>query len=136
MLAAAPCSCAVSTLTLSGGVPLSDDLAAMIDSTFPSLENLNIYPHWKENDLMDGDPNGGPAAQYCYGILQLLTLCGPRLRRLQLIDGVQQWPAVAFQALRKCTGLTMLALEAGRDQEGPFVGGCRLPFQGSTCLAV
>ncbi len=126
VLATVPRSCPVSSLALTGGVPLSERLAAMVDSTFPTLENLAFYSYWEENDLTDGDPNGARAGQYYYGAMQLLTLCGPRLRKLQLSEGVQQWPTVAFQALHKCTGLTTLELEAGRNQYGPFVGGFQL----------
>ncbi len=125
MLAAAPRGCPVSALTLSGGVPLSDRLATMIDTSLPNLKDLSICPYWYAHDFTDEDPNWGPAAQYFYGAMQLLSLCGPRLRELRLTHGVQ-WPALAFQALQKCTGLTTLALEAGRHHEGPFVGGCRL----------
>ncbi len=135
MLAAVPSGGLVSTLALSGGVPLSERLATVIDSTFPNLTQLSIYSYWEENDLTDGDPNAEAASEYYYGAMQLLTLCGPRLRELLLTHGVQ-WPTVAFRALRKCTGLTGLTLEAGRNKEGPFVGGCRLLASAvRTCLA-
>lgn len=66
-----------------------------------------------ENDLPQGDRDGEAASKYYFGAMQLLTLCGPRLKDLRLCGGVQQWPAVAFQALSMCTALRHLQLEAG-----------------------
>ncbi len=51
------------------------------------------------------------AAEYHLGCLQLLTLCGPRLRELQL-QGVQRWQGMSFRALRRCTALVSLELVA------------------------
>ncbi len=49
--------------------------------------------------------------------MQLLILCGPRLDSLQLMGGVQHWPSVTFTALRHCTALTALELEAGFKEQ-------------------
>ncbi len=120
----------VTTVAMSGGVPLSRAVATAVASALPSLVGLRFSFEWEENDLPQGHPNGEAASQYYYGAMQLLTLCGPRLRELQLLGGVEHWPAVAFQALRECTALTRLEVEAGRawteykDDQQPLLSRC------------
>ncbi len=119
----------VTSLTMSGGVPLSGAIASAVASCLPNLKGLALVFRWEENDLPHGDPNAEPASQYFYGAMQLLTLCGPRLRELGLVGGVRHWPGMTFQALRCCTALTLLEVEAGRldgdggQQHGPHLGG-------------
>lgn len=75
-----------------------------------------------------GSTDSPEAAKYYHGAEQLLAMCGPRLHSLQLVSGVHQWPSSAFRALRRCTALVHLELEAGRrDGDGrppvpPYLG--------------
>ncbi len=114
----------VPALTLIGGVPLSLAVAEAVHSSLPSLKELVLDFAWRENDLPAGrGDEDEDVAQYYYGAMQLLTLCGPRLTDLRLLGGVQDWPALAFQALRQCTALTSLQMEAGR-MAGPQIRRC------------
>ncbi len=131
----------VTQLVMSGGVPLSRAVASAVANAFPSLVNLFLRFLCDDNDLPQGDRHGDAAAQYYYGAIQLLALCGPRLRELELLGGVQQWPTVAFQALRECTALTRLEVEAGygdtddEDTNGRYLGRCRTKMQRPSCRA-
>ncbi len=118
----------VSTLVLYGGVPLSGAVASAVASSFKCLTDVRFDFRWGENDLPHGAPDGDGASEYYYGAMKLLALCGPRLTGLRLNGGVQQWPMLAFQALRECTALTRLELDAGRKEtdgchkNGPYLG--------------
>ncbi len=94
-------------------MPLSGAVASAVAGALPCLTHLGLDYEGRENDLPQGQRDGEAASEYYYGAIQLLTLCGPRLRELHLCGGVQQWPMVAFQALGLCTALTLLKLEAG-----------------------
>ncbi len=110
--------CPATTLLLMGGVPLSGAVASAVAGSLPCLTSLSLNFGWAANDLPQGESDTGAASEYYYGAMQLLALCGPRLRELQLCGGVQHWPALAFQALRHCTALANLRVEAGRKAEG------------------
>ncbi len=118
----------LTTLAVSGGVPLSGRVAAALASAFPSMADVYLGFHWEENDMPPGGADSPEAAEYYRGAEQLLALCGPRLHSLQLVSSVQQWPPSAFRALSHCTALAHLQLEAGRrDAEGrppvpPYLG--------------
>ncbi len=108
--------CPVTDLRLSGGVPLSSAVASAVASLVPGMSNLCLYFQEPENDLPQGDRDGEQASKYYFGAIQLLTLCGPRLRKLGLWGGVQHWPGMTFQALSLCTALRELELEAGSGE--------------------
>ncbi len=102
-------------------------MAEAVATCCPHLSNL-VVDHRKLSRPSDAVPRGEAASEYDYGCGQLLTLCGPRLRELQL-TGVHHWKALSYMALRRCTALKGLALDAGRIQHeaGPFeryIGGC------------
>ncbi len=64
----------------------------------------------------DAVPAREAQTEYDFGCGQLLTLCGPRLRVLHLL-GVHHWKALSYLALRSCTALKELELDAGADPE-------------------
>ncbi len=112
-------------LELEGAVPLSGAVAETVATCCPQLEGLRLV-HKPTGALADGAPSEEEAFEYDYGCGQLLTLCGPRLRGLQLL-GVHHWQALSYMAMRRCTALTSLELEAGLREKpffhhGPYIG--------------
>ncbi len=107
-------ACSRSPLThleLEGAVPLSRAIAEAVAAFCPRL-SLLLLDYRKLSRPSDAVPASGAAAEYDYGCGQLLTLCGPRLQVLQL-SGVHHWEAASYMALRSCTALKALALDAG-----------------------
>ncbi len=123
-------ACCASTLTrleLEGAVPLSGAVAEAVATRCPHLSKL-VLNYRKLSRPTDAVPARGAAAGYNYGSSQLLTLCGPRLRVLQL-SGVHHWKAASYTALLRCTALTALVLDAGVEPDTcirceRYVGGC------------
>ncbi len=126
--------CPLQLLELQGAVPLSGAVAEAVAACCPHLSNL-VLDHQRLSRPSDAVPARGAVAEYDYGCGQLLTLCGPRLRGLTLL-GVHHWKALSYMALRRCTALTSLALDAGGIQFETgrcerFLGGC-LGLRGKT----
>ncbi len=71
-----------------------------------------IYSPWY-NDVLQNDGWEEAANAYAAGVVQLLSGMGPRLRELRAVRSASHWTVEAYQALRHCTGLTSLTLEAG-----------------------
>ncbi len=122
-------ACCASTLTgleLEGAVPLSGDVAGAVATRCPHLSDL-ILDYRKLSRPSDAVPATGAASKYDVGCSQLLTLCGPRLRVLLLL-GVHHWKAASYMALRRCTALKGLALDAGVEENTcgceQYLGGC------------
>ncbi len=106
-------------LRLEGNVPMSGATALAVEACLPHLDSLCLS---NTGDYIRASPPAGQrrfdAAEYDAGCVQLLTLCGPRLRELQLLGGCNRWAAVSWMAVQSCTALTRLELEAGwRDPE-------------------
>ncbi len=98
-------------LVLQGAVPLRGAVAEAIAACCPHLTNL-VLNYRKLSGPSDAVPAKEAEAEYDHGCVQLLTLCGPRLRGLTLL-GVPHWKALSYTALRSCTALKRLALHAG-----------------------
>ncbi len=100
-------SCPLSRLELRGAVPLSGAVAEAVEACCPQLDCIHVQhdcPHsWVER-------TGEAAAAYNGGCVQLLTLCGPRLRELRLLE-VHGWQPVSYMSLRRCTALVSLELD-------------------------
>ncbi len=115
--------CPLSRLTLTGAVPLSAATAEAVAACCPNLSDLHL------TDVLLCLPPEGPrraeaAAEYHYGYSLLLTLCGSRLRELHLSGmEAEPWPALSFMALRQCTALTKLVMEAPNLTSSPDVDG-------------
>lgn len=103
--------CPLSRLELEGAVPLTGASAEAIEAFFPQLSSL-VLDHMKSRRELGRQPTEEEEAEYHFGCAHLLTLCGPRLKELQLF-GVQRWQASSYMFLRRCTALTKLDLEAG-----------------------
>lgn len=68
----------------------------------------------------EGPRRAKAAAEYHYGYSLLLTLCGPRLRELHMSGlEAERWPALSYMALRQCTALTKLVMEAPNLTSSP-----------------
>ncbi len=113
--------CPLTRLELQGAVPLSGPVAEAVDTCCPQLSGLCLN-HRAFPGPSKAVPGSEAATVYDYGCGQLLTLCGPRLRELQLL-GVHCWHALSYMALQRCTALTGLVLEAGRPHDGILPGG-------------
>ncbi len=104
--------CPLSRLELQDDVPLSGATAEAVEACCTQLSGLHL------TDVLcrlppEGPRRGAAAAEYHYGYSQLLTLCGPRLRELCLTGmGTEHWRALSYMALRRCTALTRLELQA------------------------
>ncbi len=116
----------LSCLELEGAVPLSGAVAGAVATRCPHLSNLAL-DYRKLSRPSDAVPAREAAAEYDYGCGQLLMLCGPRLRVLQL-TGVHHWKALSYMALRRCTALERLELDVGVPPESSccerYLGGC------------
>ncbi len=114
LAALAACSgCPLTRLELHGAVPLSEAVAEAVHACCPQLASLcldhqTLLPAYV---FRGAKPDGGPEA-YHHGCVRLLELCGPRIRCLQL-RGVYGWRTMSYMALRHCTALTQLEMEAG-----------------------
>ncbi len=104
-------ACPVAALTLEGAVPLSGATATAVDACCPHLSALCIE-HDKDRHPSEWEVQLSTNAAYHLGCVQLLTLCGPRLRELRLL-GVHRWQALSYMALNRCTALVSLKLQAG-----------------------
>ncbi len=124
-------SCPLSRLELWGAVPLSAAVAEAVEARCPQLSYLylNLF-NWSSVE-----PPEEVASEHHHGCVQLLTLCGPRLRELHLL-GVSDWQPLSYVALRRCTALVSLQLSANWDSSckirtpsdggyGSGVVGCR-----------
>ncbi len=113
-------------LVLEGAVPLSGAVAEAVAACCPNLSSLELN-HLKLSRLSDAVPAKEAEAECDHGCSQLLTLCGPRLRELQLW-GVPHWKAASYMALLWCTALKGLELDAGdlpgSSRCGRYLGGC------------
>ncbi len=99
-------------LELRGAVPLSRAVAEAVARRCPQLADLRLV-HRPPGRTADAALSGEAAAEYDYGRSQLLALCGPRLRELQLLSmETEQWWALSYMSLKWCTALTRLELEA------------------------
>ncbi len=93
-------------------MPLGAPMAEAVAAHCPQLSGLHL------KGVRCGLPPEGPrraeaAVEYHYGYSQLLTLCGPRLRELCVTGmGQERWPTLSYMALRRCTALTKLEIEA------------------------
>ncbi len=106
-------SCPLPRLTLFGGIPSSPAIATAVADCCRHLKQLSlVYSPWHD-DLAYSDSQKQADQGYSMGVVQLLTGVGPRLRALKVLNSAHHWPAEAWAALRHCTGLTSLALEAG-----------------------
>lgn len=123
--------CPVTKLVLEGAVPVSSVVAEAVQARCPQLSTLHLA-HRTLNRRADAPPQGQAATEYEYGCVQLLTLCGPRLAELRLL-GVQHWMALPYMALRRCTALTTLAVDAGLYEQ--FLGNTE-PYLGTFWLAL
>ncbi len=114
-------------LELIGVVPISVAVADALAACCQHLTMLTVDCDRVDQQLPD-DQQEGPGS-YQAGIPLLLSLLGPRLRELAVLGGAQHWPTEAWGALRHCTGLTSLAVEAGvgetEDRDGIYLGGSR-----------
>ncbi len=96
------------TLTADPWVPRP--LVSALASALPALTHLTLYGLY-------GSVTKLPTTATVFGAVHLLTMLGPRLRSLQLLD-LWGWPPVAFYPLRFCTSLTHLevtAMSSGTD---------------------
>ncbi len=100
-------------LTLWGTVPITGATAEAMEACCWDLTHLALDLYQYDWPTEPGSQGSEDAAEYHLGCVQLLTLCGPRLRELRLLGGVHQWQPSAFLALRRCTALTRLELKAG-----------------------
>ncbi len=123
--------CPLASLFLEGAVPVSSVVAEAVQACCPQLSTLHLA-HRTLNRRADAPPQGQAAADYECGCVQLLTLCGPRLTELRLL-GVQHWLALPYRALRRCTALTTLAVDAGLYER--FLGKTE-PYLGTSADAV
>ncbi len=105
-------SCPLVDLRLEGAVPLSGAVAEAVEACCPQLARLTLDHQISSRPVREA-LRGEAASEYHYGCVQLLTLCGPRLRELRL-RGVQCWQPMSYMALRRCTALVTLELEVGR----------------------
>ncbi len=105
------CACPVATLALEGAVPLSGATATAVDACCPHLSALRIE-HEKKHPPPEWEVQLTTNIGYQLGCIQLLALCGPRLRELRLL-GVHRWQALSYMALNRCTALVSLELQAG-----------------------
>ncbi len=93
-------------------MPLSGAVAEAVGACCPQLSSLHLTGVRCHLPL-EGPHRGEVAAEYHYGYSQLLTLCGPRLQELCLTGtGTEHWRALSYMALRRCTALTRLELQA------------------------
>lgn len=125
-------------LELEGAVPLSWAVAEAVAACCPNLSILTL-DYRKLSRPSAVVPAREAASKYHFGCAQLLTLCGPRLRTLNLL-GVHHWKALSFMALRRCTALTGLALDAGVEGNTcgceQYLGGCmHVLVVPETCVA-
>ncbi len=136
------CAChrrvALRSLNLVGDVPLSVKAAEAVAAACPQLTSLSLdCASWHDctagaEERRQGDEQGqgqqeAARGSCCLGVVQLLSCVGPRLRQLEVLRSAHHWPAEAWGALRHCTGLTSLAVEAGwRDGPGPDSTGSHL----------
>ncbi len=105
------CGPGLKELTLHGAVPLNGAVADAMRVRCPQLARFTLNHEYERSDVLP--VAGGPAPpEYHSGCVQLLTLCGPRLRELRLLD-VQRWQTMSYMALQWCTALTSLELQAG-----------------------
>lgn len=120
---------ALRSIKLVGGVPLSVTAAEAVAAACPQLTSLSLdYAPWTDSSAgadagrqCDEQDQGAQAAHSssCLGVQKLLVGVGPRLRELHVTCSAHRWPAEAWGALRHCTGLTALTVEAGwRDGLG------------------
>lgn len=104
----------IPTITISGSIPTTVAVADAMADACSHLQKLTIvYPPWY-NDLPPENGGDVGANAYAAGVVQLLTVVGPRLREMRVTRSAPHWTAEAYEALRHCTGLTSLTLEAGR----------------------
>ncbi len=111
-------SCPLVDLTLGGAVPLSGAVAEAVEACCPQLARLTLdhgVLSWPLHKALRGEE----ASEYHYGCSQLLSQCGPRLRELRLL-GVQCWQPMSYMALRRCTALVSLELQAGKENAPGF----------------
>ncbi len=92
-------------------MPLSGATATAVDACCPHLSALRIE-HEKKHPPPEWEVQLTTNIGYQLGCIQLLALCGPRLRELRLL-GVHRWQALSYMALNRCTALVSLELEAG-----------------------
>ncbi len=89
-------------------MPLSGAVAEAVEACCPQLARLALdYDRVSRHEALRGEE----ASEYDYGCVQVLCLCGPRLRELRLL-GVKCWQPLSYMALRRCTALTSLELGA------------------------
>ncbi len=98
-------------------MPVSRVVAEAVEARCPQLSSLRLNHGARPPGLSAAVPGGEAATEYHHGCVQLLTLCGPRLRELRLV-GVHDWRDLSYMAMRNCTALTALVLEAGESD--PF----------------
>ncbi len=89
-------------------------LIVLLPSQWAFADLTLVYSPWYK-DLPPKDGGEEAASAYAAGMVQLLSGVGPRLRELKVGRSAPHWPTEAYQALRHCTGLTNLTLEAERS---------------------
>lgn len=105
-------------------------MAEAVATCCPTLTKLTLdFAVWC-NDLPPKDSGEEAANAYTAGVVRLLSGVGPRLRELRVVRSAHHWPVEAWGALRHCTGLTALTVEAGwtNPDDKPFqlfLGRCR-----------
>ncbi len=105
----------VPAITICGSIPTTAAVAEAMAEACSHLQTLTlVYSPWY-NDLPAKDGGEEAANAYAAGVVQLLSGVGPRLRELRVTRSAPHWPTEAYQALRQCTGLTSLTLEAERS---------------------
>ncbi len=113
--------CPLSRLELRAAVPLSGAVAEAVEACCPQLDCLTLDAKYGRH--MQEALRGEEASEYHLGCVQLLTLCGPRLQRLSLLlQKFHHWQPLSYMALRRCTALVSLELEAGRMYDAGFDG--------------
>ncbi len=116
--------CPITSLDLVGGVPLSVAVSTAIGAHCQQLKTLIIDHNEWASELAYGAEEA-PHSSCAAGVVRLLTDVGPRLRELEVLRSAHHWPAEAWGALRHCTGLTSLAVEAGwKDANDLDLGFC------------
>ncbi len=92
-------------------MPLSGAVAEAVEACCPQLACLGLeLRRHSRPPVADWSPEEADA--YHLGCVQLLTLCGPRLRELHLL-GVHRWQPMSYMALRRCTALVRLEMQVG-----------------------
>ncbi len=105
-------ACNIESLELGGPFPLTMAVSGAVAACCPHMATLKVHHELNVHNTSSQGEAEAASAAHAAGLVSLLTLCGPRLGKLEVASSAHQWPAQCCAALQHCTSLHSLKLTA------------------------